>query len=309
MSYVLKFLKTRLYWVSASFILILFLSISFIFNNFIQLRYDLVNAFDESTAKYVAYENRDMDKNSFYFFGKSDYINSPLGDSEILNVDIYQQRSGVVYDSDSLFQPHFMLQKNEIAIPKSLANKFGLKKNDVLYMGETELKIAGIYNDVYGVYSIQYSTNTGTVILGESTLEPDNDVLFANFFEDDNATHSNVYILSSVRQHAFFELSVFLVAAALLMILSVIIIDKFKAKVEKIALARLYILGDNNILRNLTFVELFFIVIPVILSSAFVVLIFKYYIISSLMISIAVATSVALIAIKKSKLKKEGYGG
>lgn len=148
--------------------------IGFSFSRPVNKSYYSYETWNNCTSKYVAYDSRKFDKNYYYYFGDRVSVALNNGDGVLIKADVYQFIDGVTYDDGSLLNEknvvdgfYSTLDDNEIAISDTVANKYGLKIGDALYVNDSlKPKVKYVFRNLYDIKEPSIDNDGNVVFVG-----------------------------------------------------------------------------------------------------------------------------------------------
>ncbi len=157
---------------------LLSIGVSFAFNNLINKSYAGIKTWSNTESTYVAYDSRTFDNNCFAYYGKALTFNL-IKEKESIRLPSfsYQFLEGVNYDLKSLINEKNIivgsfskLKDNEIAISKTLSDKYKKEIGDSLYLnGSVEYRVKYITADFYAVNEASINSDTSSIFVGSSS--------------------------------------------------------------------------------------------------------------------------------------------
>ncbi len=279
-------LKTKNYYVSCLVLIVLYLIIILSFSRFWSRTLDTYQTFNQFSSDSVAYDQFSEESDSFANFENSVFVSLTNKEGEGLNVIAYQFLENTNYTNNSIFNnsniiknEFQVLEKNEIAIPKSIANQYDLNVQDYIYVNGNKCEIKFIYRDVYQVFSVDYSVKQTIVLIGIDTLDLNKAINYCNF-DPDQTMHSKIYTFNPIRKQLITHIFLYSIICVILTSLVTFVLTIFRRKDEVRTFRNLRYCGTKNIFFKLLAVELMYI-IPSLLIVSIISILFN---VSSLLI-------------------------
>ncbi len=299
MKYIRYVLKTKKYYFSCSILSMLIIMILLLFSKYWKRTTETLKTFEQCSSNVIAYDSSADTRDCFANFERKVRASLIKEEGESLNVFIYQFMENVVYTDKTIVNPQNVLfgnfevlDKNEIAIPYSISEKYSLEIGDNIFIGDKSCTIKYIFRDVFQVYEVNYSMSQTIVLVGVNTIVNSNIVNYCNF-NPEETVHQQLYNLNSIRNSLYKQKTAFIICISFLSILCVLTFSMFRRKEEIRAFRNYRFSGGNGTLFKLLLVEMIFI-IPSILISCCIGIIAAVSI--SLIILIVIATIIGWLA-------------
>lgn len=259
------------------------------------------------TSRYVAYDSRAFGKNYYCYYGDGVSVALSSGDGILVKADVYQFVNGVSYDDGSLLNErnviegiYSVLSDNEIAIPTTVANKYGLKIGDALYVNDSlKSEVKYIFRNLYNIK--------------EPSLDGDGSVVFVGFgsplsekfvyagFSNETDVYNEAYPFSRAKSEFLRTMFIYAGITSVLALVAELVLVLVYRKQEKANLYKDLISGGKaNYYQSLIAVNLLLHLLPALIASAILTLVGCYL---SALDVIGVAFILALIKCVALRLK------
>lgn len=267
--------KTKKYVLSFFLNTLILTLIGLSFSRPINKSYCSYETWSNCTSKYVAYDSRKFDKNYYYYFGDRVPVALNGGDAILIKAEVYQFIDGTAYDDGSLLNEknvvdgvYSTLDNNEIAIPDTIANKYGLKIGDALYVNDSlRPKVKYVFRNLYDIKDPSIDSDRNVVFVGFDSpiLEK---FIYAGF-SNETAVFNEVYPFSKPKSEFLETMFIYLGMTCILALAAELALILIYRKQEKANLYKDLISGSKaDYCQSLIVVNLLLHMLPALIASA-----------------------------------------
>ena len=264
-------LKTKSYYLTCLLLIVILLAITFSFSGQWIRTTETLRTFNNFSADNIAYDRLPDVKDSFANFERNITVSKKQEEGEGINAFVYQFLDNSIYtnksiiNSSNIVKGEFkILERNEIAVPQSIAKNYKLNLEDIIYVDQKPCKIKFIFKDIYQIFTVNFSKSQTIVFVGEGTIDLKNVASYCNF--DPAATvHQKMYNINEIRNNLFIQSIIYVIILSVLSIFSTIFISFFRRKEEIKTYKNYRYAGGNNLFYNLFVIESIFIIPCIIL--------------------------------------------
>ena len=261
MKYLSYVLKTKKYYVSVLVHTLLCIVVLFCFFAIGEKVFDAYDTFSSCTASAVAFDPYRENTDSFASFKDTVIVSLSQEEGEGLNVHTYQFLSDCDYTDKSILNENivcegqfYVLQKDEIALPKSIVeeNKIAIGQN--VYVGGVPCALKYVFEDVYQIVSADFSVKQTIAFVGVDTLKKNECVEYCNFDLSDGM-HRQIKSITAVRKKLRVERDSIIGSVAVISIVLSLVNFIFRRKDEIASFKRNRCSGDLKTAINIALVE------------------------------------------------------
>lgn len=271
-------IKTKKFLLSFLFNAIILTLIGVSFSIPINQSFYSYETWNNCTSRYIAYDSRKFEKNYYYYYGDNVPVSLKSGDGILVKADVYQFIDEIVYDNGSLLNEknvvdgrYSNLVNGEIAIPSTIADKYGLKIGDSLVLDDTlNFKVKYIFRNLYDIKEPSIANSENVVFIGYEKLL-DAKYVYAGF-SSDTAVFNDVYTFAKAKSAFLKTLYIYIGITVVLALIAQMVIILIYRKQEKANLYKDLISGSKtSYFQSLIIVNLLLHVLPVLIATSILI--------------------------------------
>ena len=262
MKYVGYILKTKLFYISIAVYSMLCIAFLLCFQQIGARTIDAAATFDKFTSTMIAYDPFCEESDSYADYSDSVIISLRNEEGESLNLRALQFLEKCQYTDYSIVNcktvcagKYSVLQKGEIAIPKSMASEYSLNINQHLYVDGQECVIKYLFEDIYQITAVDFSVKQTVAFLGVDTVDESKVVGYCNF-NPSETMHQQIKSLTAVRKELSNRRVTLLVGESIVLLLTAFLVQIFRQKKEMLSLRRNRRSGEKNVLLDVFLIEI-----------------------------------------------------